>query len=372
MPSAAPHRRVLASLGYTLYSVAAVWLLLELAGVAGLVDYKDRLAGTTKFALGFTLAPDKDVRGETYQDTAYTWGLESEPIPYHFRTDRHGLRNEEHRDEADVYLIGDSIVVGTLVPFERTVTAELEAALGLRAMNVALLSIGPQRQQDVLRELALPLEGRTVVQFIFEGNDQKDSEIYRTKRFGDQTKTRKKQRSTAEKLWRRSLTRNLMIALEPGGRDFSREIAQRTCHIGDQLYTFHYARAQVRGLDDEIVHIAASLEAFRDEVEAQGARYVVAFVPTKLHTLAPFCEFAEESDLHDLDAHLGPLREQMIAWGEESGVPVLDLTPALQAAAREGNIPWFWGDTHWNAEGHRVAAQSLASWSALRGAVGGE
>jgi hypothetical protein len=367
---ASPHRRLLSVLGYGLYAVGAVWLLLELAGAAGLVSYKDRLGGTTKFALGFHLAPNKDVHGETHQDTAYTWGIAEEPIRFHFKTDDHGLRNASHRDDADVYLLGDSIVVGALVPFERTVTAELEAALGLDVMNVALLSIGPQQQHELIRDLPLPLEGRTVVQFIFEGNDQKDSETHRTKRRGD-AKRKRKERGALEKAWRRSLTKNLIEAFGPG-RDFSREIAERTCHVAGQLYTFHYGRAQVHGLDDEIAHVTASLEEFRSEVEAQGGRYVVAFVPTKLHTLAPLCEFPEESDLLDLDEHLGPLRERLVAWGAESGVPVLDLTPPLQAAAREGRVPWFWGDTHWNAEGHRVAAQALASWPALRGAVGGD
>jgi len=260
--------------------------------------------------------------------------------------------------------------VGALVPFKETVAAELGDALGLDAMNVALLSIGPQQQHDLFRKLDLPVKNRLIVQFIFEGNDQKDSHAYRTKRHGDAKD--KKERGTAEKLWRRSLTRNVLELLAEDRRDFSRMIEERTCQIDGQLHTFHYARQQVRGLDDEAEYITAELDAFGSEVRAAGGRYVVAFVPTKLHVLAPFCSFPEESALLDLDEHLGPLRQQIVAWGGESGVPVLDLTPPLQAAAREGRIPWFWGDTHWNAEGHGVAAAALAGWPALRGAVGGD
>jgi len=357
-------------LGYALYAVGTVWLLLELAGASGLVSYKDRLGGPRKFALGFTLAPDRDVRGETQQDTAYTWGLDAEPIPYHFETDRHGLRNAEHHTEADVYLLGDSIVVGALVPFDETVTAELASTLGLDVMNVALLSIGPQQQHELFRKLDLPVEGRLVVQFIFEGNDQKDSHAYRTK--GRTESGEKRRRSPAEKLWRRSLTRNVLELVKSDGRDYARMIEERTCDIGGQLHTFHYARHQVRGLDDEAEHITAALDAFGDDVRDTGGRYVVAFVPTKLRVLSPVCDFPEASDLPDADEHLGPLREQIIAWGAESGVPVLDLTPPLQVAAETGRIPWFWGDTHWNAEGHRVAATALAGWPPLRGAVGGD
>jgi len=370
-----PRHRLVSALGYGLYAVAAVWLLLELIGAFGLVSYKDRLTGPRKFSLGFTRVPDRDVRGVTYQDTAYTWGLEADPIPYHFRTDGHGLRNAEHRDAADVYLLGDSFIVGALVPFEETVTGQLEGALGRDAMTVALLSISPQYEHDLMRELELPVEGRTVLQFIFEGNDQKDSHAYRTKRHGDpadrNAKKSQEKRGTLERLWRRSLTRNLFEVLKPAD-DFSHEIAARTCRIEDQLYTFHYRRAQVKGLDDEIPHLTAALESYATEVRAAGGSYVVAFIPTKLHVLAPLCEFPAESDLREWDEHLGPLREQLVAWGAESGVPMLDLTPALQTAARDGRMPWYWGDTHWNAEGHRVAAETLADWPALRGAVGGD
>jgi hypothetical protein len=364
-----PRSRVFSGLAYGVYAVTAAWLLLELAGVLGLVSYKDWLAGPSKFSMGFTLAPDRDERGETYQDTAYTWGLDTDPIPFHFRTDGHGLRNAEDRSEADVYLLGDSIVVGALVPFEETVTAKLEGALALDVMNVALLSIGPQQQHHVFRELGLPVDGRVVVQFIFEGNDQKDSHNYRVKQDGRPGE--KKARGTAEKLWRRSLVRNLLDLLALEQRNFREMAEKRTCRIDGQLHTFHYGRLQVRDFDDEIDHITADLEAFSEEVSAQGGRYLVAFVPTKLRVLEDLCEFPDESDLPS--EHFGPLREALVGeWSQRSGIPVLDLTPALQAAARSGRIPWFWGDTHWNEEGHQVASRALASWPALRGAVGGD
>jgi len=205
-----------------------------------------------------------------------------------------------------------------------------------------------------------------VVQFIFEGNDQKNSHIYRVKHGGKPGG--KKERGAAERLWRRSLTRNVFDVVAPGKRDFSREIEKRTCRIDGQLHTFHYARQQVRGYEAEVGQITADLETFAAEVRSAGGRYGVAFVPTKLRVLAPFCEFPEESDLLALDRHLGPLHAELTACGERSGIAVLDLTPPLQAAARAGRIPWFWGDTHWNDHGHEVASRALASWPPRRGA----
>ncbi|MGH9389719.1 MAG: alginate O-acetyltransferase AlgX-related protein [Vicinamibacteria bacterium] len=41
-------------------------------------------------------------------------------------------------------------------------------------------------------------------------------------------------------------------------------------------------------------------------------------------------------------------------------IPFLDLTSALSAAASDGALPYFADDSHWNAEGHRVAAAAIA------------
>ena len=51
---------------------------------------------------------------------------------------------------------------------------------------------------------------------------------------------------------------------------------------------------------------------------------------------------------------------------ERARISLVDLTAPLQRSAREGAIPWFWGDTHWNAIGHVVAAQAIAEAEPLK------
>src|SRR6267143_1402573 len=82
--------------------------------------------------------------------------------------------------------------------------------------------------------------------------------------------------------------------------------------------------------------------------------------------VAALCRFPARSDLSDLASNLGPLRSHLLAWSERSGIPLLDLTEPLLTAARADRVPWFWGDTHWNAEGHAVAAKALAAWNPVR------
>ena len=67
-------------------------------------------------------------------------------------------------------------------------------------------------------------------------------------------------------------------------------------------------------------------------------------------------------------AHLSPLRGYLRTWGDRRRVPILDLTEPSQLAAREGRVPWFSLDTHWNSAGHGMAAEALARWPVVRAA----
>ena len=62
----------------------------------------------------------------------------------------------------------------------------------------------------------------------------------------------------------------------------------------------------------------------------------------------------------------GRTAEALARWARESGVPVLDVKPAL----KDHPGPTFFAqDGHCTAVGHRVIARSLAAWPALRTAL---
>ena len=52
----------------------------------------------------------------------------------------------------------------------------------------------------------------------------------------------------------------------------------------------------------------------------------------------------------------------MKAFCAEQDLAFLDLTPLLEAAVEAGRNVYFPDDAHWNAAGHEVAAQALASF----------
>lgn len=353
----AARSRILAYLS-SILAMTATFALLEGAGLAGLVSWGELFKphGDQLGRHGAVRAANEDTTGITYQDTAYAWGIPSDPIPFHFRSDRHGFRNAEDRATADTILLGDSTVVGALVPFEKTVTAVLEGKIGRPVMQVALIGLSPQEEHDLLWQTGLDLRGRHVIQFIFEGNDLLDSRRYRLNKAMGEAAAEPRTLLLNE-IWN-VLTRITDRSNKPQN--------MRTCFIGEQIYTFLWGRPSFEGLEGEFKEVAASLETFANQVRKAGGRYSAVFVPDKIRVLADLCTFPSSSAIKDPKTEVGTFREDMIAWGEKSGVAVFDLTGPLKRAATSGRIPWFWGDTHWNDVGHQEAGSALADWPALR------
>lgn len=58
---------------------------------------------------------------------------------------------------------------------------------------------------------------------------------------------------------------------------------------------------------------------------------------------------------------LEDVRARVQAFCAENGIAFLDLLPPLQAAGLPDTLLYFAGDAHWNAAGHRVAAEVIAA-----------
>jgi hypothetical protein len=294
------------------------------------------------------------VSGVTYQDIWTRWGVASDPISFHFKTDARGLRNDEDRAAADIYLLGDSFLVAGLLPFNKTITHRLEAATGHTVMNIALIGLSVQSECDLLRDVDLPVRGRLVLHFVFEGNDLLDSASYRERQSGK----RVQQRSWKDG----SLTFQLLMALQRKTQGVDPLFSQQTGYIGDEAYGFMYVGPLMRGHDEEIPHVLAALDDTRRLVEAHGGTYAVVAIPEKYRVLGPLCRWPEGSELADSKRQLSPLLPAVIRAGAEHNVATLDLTAALEESARAGRITWFPGDTHWNENGHAAAAEAIAAW----------
>jgi hypothetical protein len=278
-------------------------------------------------------------------------------VPFRYRTDRRGYRNEVDREAADVYLVGDSCLVGALVPFEQTLCGRLEAEVRRSVANVALIAASVQEMGERFRDSGVPVDGRLVLQFVYEGNDLPDSKAYREQKAGTSSAPR-------PSLLESTFTWNVLLKLQNVLQPVHPIAARRVGFVGEDRYTFLWTAASFRGFEGEVPHILSSLDETRRFVETRGGRYGVVVIPDKLRILGPLVRWPAGSDLTDYRAHSGPLPQEVAAWGLREKVAVLDLTPALERSAQSGRIPWFAGDTHWNAVGHDVAAIEVARWIA--------
>ncbi len=333
-------------------SVAFPVAVIEGLALSGIIDVKKLLA-TESSHLGVTPMARMDTQVTSYQDIVSGWGMTSEPIEFHFRTDKAGYRNSQDRESADVYIVGDSIVLGPLVSNEETVSQQLESMINKRVMQVALIDKAPQEMQRKFAGLNLPLDDSVVLQFVFEGNDLLDSA----------TKERPASEDNGAQNFTkyRSLLNRLLVLLQKITQPVAGEAALKSCDVDNQFVAFGWTQSSYLGLEDEIERITDSLDSFAEKIRGSGGSFAVVFVPAKIRVLGPLCDFPQKSLISDYAQQYGELRERMLSWSQQTGIPVIDLTKPLGEVAGM-DLPWFYGDTHWNVLGHRIAAERIAEW----------
>ncbi len=103
----------------------------------------------------------------------------------------------------------------------------------------------------------------------------------------------------------------------------------------------------------------ALLGKLREEVEAGGARFVVAVLPTRFQVDDDLWrEHAVSSGLEASDYDLRVPQRRIGEWSERTGAAVIDLLESFRAR-NAANSFYFSLDAHWNPAGHRLAAESL-------------
>lgn len=103
------------------------------------------------------------------------------------------------------------------------------------------------------------------------------------------------------------------------------------------------------------------LAALAREVAHDGARFAVAYVPSRMEISDRDWELTRRRySLDDKwDRHL--VRDRLREIATAAGFPLIDLTEPLQRAqARDGEV-YFRIDGHWNEHGHRVAGATVAA-----------
>jgi hypothetical protein len=99
------------------------------------------------------------------------------------------------------------------------------------------------------------------------------------------------------------------------------------------------------------------LRALSQETAARGSKFAVVYVPSRMEVSDRDWELTRLAyDMDEKQWDRGLVARRFAEIGASAGFPVLDLTPALRSASE----PYFVYDGHWNASGHRAAAEATA------------
>ena len=370
-------------LGAVLFAVAAA----ELPAAIGLVDYR-RFIALPQGELFTRIKAWENPRnrldpellhihrsgdhftGEAAGDLTNWLGIATRRrYPVDVRYDKNGFRNDRDLDTADIVVIGDSFVESGLVPYDSLVSSRLEALLGATTANLGQGGYGPPQERIVLTRYGLPLRPRIVLWLFFEGNDLLDPGRYdRMLRDLDALHAER------NRYLQRSFTRNAMAFLkgwraQRQTRTTSEEARRRSCRLAgspasgdDGTLYFAYAGAPLtQGELKTLQWVQPILRDARQVSEANGARFVLVLVPTKFRVYHDRCTPPPDGYLREWRPN--DLPERLRSWSAAEGMPFLDLTQPLRAAAAASDaLVFFSDDGHWNARGNVVAADAIADF----------
>ncbi len=273
--------------------------------------------------------------------------------------DGNGFRNDVDLTRADVVAIGDSFVEGAETPQPLTAVATIERRLGVPVANLGQSNYGPQQELVVLERYGLPLSPKVVVWFFFGGNDLRDVDTYASRRA----------RSDVEPpppFSDRSLSVNALRALvtlaTPARREPSAEAKVRSAQFvrRDGTVETQYLDAPEGPWPARQWEVAAAtLTRAHRITRDSGATFVVVYIPRKLRVYRDYLRADASSPAHTWP--MNDLPSVLSSWCQERGLPFVDSTTALRAAAASGESVYLTDDVHWNAAGHRVAGEAVAS-----------
>jgi lysophospholipase L1-like esterase len=138
-----------------------------------------------------------------------------------------------------------------------------------------------------------------------------------------------------------------------------------------------YDHRDLAQVEDAWEKVGRVLEALRKDVEDHGSRLAIAYIPGKMEIQESSWDTTRTLyRLKDGAWDLHKVRDKVRHFGAQLGIPVIDLSPALEAAELPFRSTYFTFDGHWNARGHDVASSAVFDWmkksGSLPSACGGE
>ena len=289
-----------------------------------------------------------------------------------------GMRDREHSSGAAegtyrVLLLGDSFMEALQVPFDSTMAALLEGTLQARSgkpvevINAGVSGWGTDDELRYLTSYGLAYKPSLVVVAMTLHNDVSDNLRLSWHKMVDgalveqvrepipflqykelQAKAFVATRLQIYQLWRR---------VRHGG-----EIRQVGRRLNSHLLSL-FAKESPAEIRDGVALTGLLLERMQAVAGAVGAPVVLVLLPIRYQlSEAEFADFAAGYGASTESLSIVQPQSMMTATAASLGLPVIDLLPAFQGWTAEGRGPLYleW-DGHWNAAGHKLAADVVAS-----------
>ena len=326
-------------------------------------------------ALGYRYRANLDVSLQGHPD-----------FSFHLRTNARGLRNGHPDEPVAAVLVGDSFALGYGVEELDTWAALLGALSGAEVANLGVGGFGSIRVLRLLQAEGMRLQPRLVLWQFFE-DDFLGAGLFRRWLDSGEPEFLTWQQARYSRPWpapairgpvwqvRRFLSRHVVSyealkALLRAGA-YGRE--QPALVQGDasgkpmllDLATHRTwtdrAQADVQLGWQETQRCLLAAQAL---VAEAGAHLAVVAAPAKE---AVYWQFVAPSVRRRL-GELAPRNGRLVAeFCRRSGIPCLDLYEPFTGAGRQGQRLYFRHDAHWNAAGHRLAAQAVGDFIERQG-----
>ena len=320
---------------------------------------------------------------------------------YKFQTDENGFPNDEYkeRDQYDIVIAGDSFTLRT-VP-GKTWIESLRDLTGQTTLALGAPSWGPLNEAEAIKQFGLSKQPKWVLLMYFEGNDLFNTEQYLERQatglswkefdFQSTPLTQQVIMPYMISYWFKKTFPTLDST--PPHYLYPVTASTEAGSIPMVLKDFHLlpmsADYDTMAKSDEFAAIKQALIGMKQQVEAQGAHFLVVYVPSKEHVYwsriwdpidvnnilertvtvklseGDHGHFVWDTQYLSFDAFNANQTAQERILGDftrEAGIDFLNLMPAFwQNAIQHGELYWY-ADPHWNQAGNDLAAQTVAEY----------
>jgi hypothetical protein len=321
------------------------------------------------------------------------------------RINSQGLRDPERLPAADpdtfrVLALGDSFVEGYTVDLEQTVTQRLESRLKSAGCAAEVINGGTSGYSTDQELLFYEADGAryrpSLVLLFFFWNDV--LYVDRQEYFGTATPAFEIGKGgltlhrypVKEKPREPSALPETEMKAEPGGSALVEMVRERLwlgapavheqlARLGlwnpmpkmtPRLEMLVYDQRDLAVIEDAWEKIGAILTRLQKGVVERGSTLAIVYVPSLMEIQRS--SFKATEQLYRLEPRAWDpkkVRNQVTRLGRSLSIPVIDLSPALEASNRLFRPVYFSHDPHWNARGHDTASEAIFAWMTSTGSL---